>query len=271
MTLVIVSSVFLTFVIIAYFFKRRKSNRYHPSSISKPLIIAHRGASGTFPENTHVAFQAAVEHGADYLEFDIQLSKDQEFVVIHDQTLERTTNGKGKVSDYMLNQLETLDAGAWKGAKFSGERIPTLTEVLNKYHKKIKLLIEVKHSKNHRIVAELLAEQLKLFSFEEKRIIVQSFDYEFLNEFKKQMPEMPLGILIRHQYNGIKNQQLRDYATFADFINPKITMASENLITRIHEHHANCIFWTIKNKQQAQKILKLNPNGIATDYPEWFK
>src|SRR5205814_5101727 len=94
------------------------------------LVIAHRGASGTHPENTLAAFRRAVELGADMIELDVQLTRDGEVVVFHDATLERTTDGAGAVSDRTLAEIRRLDAGAWFGPAFRGTRVPTLAEVL---------------------------------------------------------------------------------------------------------------------------------------------
>src|SRR6202030_1288319 len=94
------------------------------------LLIAHRGASGHAPENTLAAFKRALTLGATFIETDLQLSRDSRFVAIHDDTVNRTTNGQGKVHDLSLADLRRLDAGSWFGSEFTGERIPTLPEIL---------------------------------------------------------------------------------------------------------------------------------------------
>src|SRR5580698_1292613 len=94
--------------------------------MTKPWIIAHRGASAYAPENTLAAFQRAVELGAPFIETDIHLTRDARFVAFHDKMLQRTTNGRGAVSDYTLAELRGLDAGNWFDRQFGGERIPTL-------------------------------------------------------------------------------------------------------------------------------------------------
>src|SRR5437762_13057428 len=93
------------------------------------LVIAHRGASGNAPENTMAAFKKAVALGANFIETDLQLSRDARFVAIHDATVNRTTNGQGTVHDMTLTELRRLDAGSWFGSEFAGERIPTLEEI----------------------------------------------------------------------------------------------------------------------------------------------
>src|SRR3990172_9877913 len=95
-----------------------------------PVVIAHRGASGSCPENTLAAFRRAAALGADMIELDVQLTRDGEVVVIHDWTLDRTTSGTGPVRACSLAELRRLDAGAWFDAAFAGERVPTLGEVL---------------------------------------------------------------------------------------------------------------------------------------------
>src|ERR1700694_2483556 len=94
------------------------------------LVIAHRGASGNAPENTLAAFRKAVALGATFIETDLQLSRDAHFVAIHDATVNRTTNGQGRVHDMKLAELRRLDPGSWFGSEFAGERIPTLGESL---------------------------------------------------------------------------------------------------------------------------------------------
>ena len=113
-------------------------------SRNKIMNIAHRGASGYAPENTLAAFDKAVEMQADYIEIDVQLSKDDLPVVIHDDTLDRTTNGTGNISAYTLQELKSLDAGSWFDKKYAGEKIPSLNEVLEMYGEKINILIELK-------------------------------------------------------------------------------------------------------------------------------
>ena len=94
------------------------------------LVIAHRGASGHAPENTLAAFKRAVGLGATFIETDLQLTRDSRFVAMHDGTVNRTTNGQGKVHDMTMAELRRLDAGSWFGSEFAGERIPTLDEIL---------------------------------------------------------------------------------------------------------------------------------------------
>ena len=127
-------------------------------------ICAHRGASNTHPENTIAAFKEAISLGAHMIEFDVRLSKDKKLVIIHDATVDRTTNGNGKVAELTLAELKVLDAGSWKSSEFEGEKIPTLEEVLKIMPKNTWLNI---HLKNDAIIGKmatkLVVEQNRLF------------------------------------------------------------------------------------------------------------
>lgn len=234
----------------------------------KPLIIAHRGAAGNYPENTHAAFQAALDLHVEMIEFDIQLTSDERFAVIHDETVDRTTNEKGLVRDYTMEELQQLDAGSWKHSSFAGERIPTFMEMFEKYSGKVQMLIEVKHVYNNEKVAKLLEEFLQ--DKPHDGIIIQSFNSEFIKVFHQYLPNIPVGVLIKQQMNGITNKQVKDYGSYAAYINPRITNSNSQLLTNIHNQNANCFIWTIRNEQQMKKALAINPDGIVTDYPEWF-
>src|SRR5207247_1736958 len=111
----------------------------------RPLIVGHRGAMGYAPENTFASYERAVALGVDAVECDVHLSADGVPVVIHDHTLDRTTDGRGPVRDHTLEQLKRLDAGAWRGAEFAGQRLPTLDELLGWCASRVPLPIELKN------------------------------------------------------------------------------------------------------------------------------
>jgi len=120
-------------------------------------VCAHRGASETHPENTLPAFQEAIRLGAHMIELDVRMTKDGELILLHDDTLDRTTNGKGNVSDFNLAEVKRLDAGAWKDSKFTGTRIPTLSEAIDVMPKNIWLNVHIKEDTAvSRMTAELL-------------------------------------------------------------------------------------------------------------------
>jgi glycerophosphoryl diester phosphodiesterase len=145
---------------------RQKDDRnYSLSSIELPErgLCAHRGAMETHPENTLAAFREAIDCGAHMIEFDVQLTKDNEPVLMHDNTVDRTTNGTGRVSDLTLHDIRQLDAGSWKSSEFKGEKIPTLSETLQIMPVNVWLNIHLKgDDRLGRMVAEMLLEENRL-------------------------------------------------------------------------------------------------------------
>jgi glycerophosphoryl diester phosphodiesterase len=135
LTLIIIVCILLAIIL---------EERYDHNMESSVEIIAHRGASLLAPENTMAAFEKAIDYGIDRIKFDVQLSKDSKLVVIHDHTVDRTTNGSGYVKDFTLRDLKKLDAGSWFSEEFYREKIPTFNEVLKKYSGKVNFLVEIK-------------------------------------------------------------------------------------------------------------------------------
>src|ERR1700689_350266 len=160
--------------------------------------MGRRGAAGHAPENTLAAFKKAVALGATFIETDLQLSRDARFVAIHDETLDRTTNGQGKVHDQTLVALRRHDAGSWFGSEYTGERIPTLEEILE-FSKKndVVFYLELKPSGSwggeHALIGALRS------SGEVARTIVISFDSTILETFRKIEPTLMTGLLFEGQ------------------------------------------------------------------------
>ncbi len=158
------------------------------------LVIAHRGASGNAPENTLAAFRKAVALGATFIETDLQLSRDAHFVAIHDETVNRTTNGQGAVHGMTLTELRRLDAGSWFGSEFAGERIPTLEEILE-FSKKndVVFYLEIKPGGSwggeHALIGSLRE------SGEIPRVVVISFDAAIVLNLRKIEPTLMTGLL----------------------------------------------------------------------------
>lgn len=158
-------------------------------------VIAHRGSREKAPENTMAAFEKALEDGADAIELDVQLSKDGEYVVIHDSTLDRTTNGKGKVSDYTLAELKELDAGSWFGPEFAGEKIPTLRESLTWAKGKINIDVEVKKTQATEQSSSGLMSVIEETGMK-NQVAITSFDRDFVEETEASYPEIQTGVLV---------------------------------------------------------------------------
>ncbi|MDX9881658.1 MAG: glycerophosphodiester phosphodiesterase family protein [Prolixibacteraceae bacterium] len=133
-----------TFLFILFIFFGCQTTEKPGIELPERGLCAHRGAMGTHPENTIPAFRAAVEAGAHMIEFDVHLTKNKQMVVIHDSSVDRTTNGKGKVSDLTFDEIRELDAGSWKSPEFKGLQIPTPEEVLNEMPHNVWINIHIK-------------------------------------------------------------------------------------------------------------------------------
>ena len=165
---------------------------YWTESKDNIYVAAHRGWSTVYPENTALAFKKAIEIGVDQIETDVRITLDGELVCIHDATVDRTTNGKGKVCEKTLAELKTLDAGSWKGAEFAGEKIPTFIEFMElvKDHPTMTLDIELKEypvNGNEAIAYEVCDRVLKIvddYGFTD-RVVINTFNgtlHEYIEE-----------------------------------------------------------------------------------------
>lgn len=232
--------------------------------------IAHRGASGYCPENTLSAFDMAVEMKADYIELDLQLTKDGKVVVIHDLKVDRTTNGKGRVIDYTFEELCQLDAGSWFSQEFAGERILTFEEILTRYKNKIGLLIELKKPSVNPGIEELVAAALTKHgwkSYGENRIIIQSFEQDSMKKMSTLLPDLPIGVLINYP---IKKNEVAAIAEYAAFLNPKWTLVNKKLLNTLSAYNLKTFIWTIRSKKELDQIRQYSVDGIATDYLKLF-
>ena len=238
------------------------------------VIIGHRGASAYHPENTMKAFVAAYEMGAEMIELDLTLSKDGVPVVIHDETLDRTTDGKGKVSDLTLQELKQLDAGSWFSSKHSGERIPTLKEVLEFAKGKISVNIEIKpeavtenwengiEEKALKLVQELEMEEFVLFS---------SFSYQAIDNLRKLDVDIPAALLYeKEQSKGRGITQLVEDHTVNAF-NCSRRQFSKKWAAEASEQEIPVFVYTVNVPRQMTKLIKRGAKGLFSDRPDVLK
>ncbi|WP_428908196.1 glycerophosphodiester phosphodiesterase [Niallia sp. Krafla_26] len=245
----------------------------HPNSTdsnSPAEIVAHRGASGYAPENTLAAFDLAVTMNADYIEIDVQRSKDGKLVVIHDTTVNRTTNGVGYVKDLTYEELYSLDAGRFKGEHFTGIKIPTLEEVLDRYAEKIGIFIELKSPELYPGIEETVAKILKKRRLDQNgNIIIQSFNFESMKKMNKLLPKIPIGILTANKAHT-SEQALEIFSTYADYFNPRYDLLTEELVRKIHNYNMKIASWTVKKRGIAEYMKSHNLEAIVTDFPDFI-
>ncbi|MCZ2260218.1 glycerophosphodiester phosphodiesterase [Sporosarcina sp. G11-34] len=232
------------------------------------VSIAHRGAAVYAPENTRIAFQKGLELGADILECDVHLSKDGQLIIMHDEKVDRTTNGKGFIKDFTLEELRKLDAGGKFHRDFTGEPIITLDELLEEFYGHIGLLIEIKKPLLYPGIEEKVA--LLLENYENlNRVIVQSFDIESMRKMHHLVPELQIAILMKASAIPPSLQRVKDLTSFATYINFNILYVNERIVDQIHNYGGKVLVWSVKTPRLVDKAYRYNVDGIITDFSHW--
>jgi len=224
--------------------------------VNKVLCIAHRGAFAYAPENTMKAFELAVEMKADMIEFDIRMTKDGHIVVIHDETIDRTSDGSGYVRDMALDQLKQFDFG-------EGEKIPTLEEVLQLAEKhKIMLNIELKEYK----IAKKTVELIDKYGMSDK-VIVSSFLHPELLDIKNYNPNIQTALLFSAR--PINVVRLAKEAR-AEWIHPEYHFIDEVMVKQAHAGGIGVNAWTVDDEEDMEKMIEFGVDGVITDVPDVF-
>lgn len=235
------------------------------SQTSKPLIIAHRGAAGDAPENTLAAFKLALAQGCDGYELDVHLSKDKQIMVIHDDTLDRTTNGSGEIKHLTAAQIGRFDAGVkFTKAHYPNEIVPTLEQVFDLVPSNFFINIELKGGIGEGLeeaVVELLHRTNRIDS-----VIISSFDHKGLVKIKELEPALKIGILYSlRTTNHWMMPQVAGVETTA--LHPWIYGLDEEDIQSIKDHGLAINTWTVNSVEQIEKAVQFGVEGIITDYP----
>ena len=222
------------------------------------LKIGHRGAKGHEPENTLISFQKAIDLTVDGIELDVHFSKDGEIIVIHDETIDRTTNGKGFVNKLSLTEL--------KESRIENEHeIPTLAEVFDLINQQCLVNVEIKGKGMTKPVVELIESYVENKNWKYDRFLVSSFDWIALLDIHLLNPEIPLGVLTEYDL---------DLAfAFAKFIDAKSVHAyyhllSEKMTLQMQEQGLQVFAWTVNEPEDIQKIKSFKVNGIISDFPD---
>jgi glycerophosphoryl diester phosphodiesterase len=232
-----------------------------------PMFFAHRGASAYAPENTLSSFQLALEQDAPALELDVKVSGDGEVVVLHDQTLDRTTNGMGDLRKFTLQHLRTLDAGEKFNEKYRGERIPTLREVLDHFGNKIRINIELTNyaSPGDELVT-LVVSLVRQFKVEES-IIFSSFNPWNLLKARNLCPEVPNGLLALDGKGGWVARSPLNFWVPHEALHPYSADVTEGLIQREHKGNRRVQIWTVNNQDEMHKLFSWGADAVFTDDP----
>ncbi|MGH2348408.1 MAG: glycerophosphodiester phosphodiesterase [bacterium] len=218
------------------------------------LVIAHRGASASAPENTLAAFRLAAEQGADAIELDVRRTHDDRLVVIHDERVDRTSDGRGLVAEMMAEAARRVDAGGWFAPSFAGERIPLLTEVLEAARGRLLVDIELKESDLDELVIAAVRE-----AGMDDAVLLTSFQPQALRAPAAQ--NLPVGLLFDQ---GNVDQALEIDATVAL---PRLDLLSGDLVARCRSRGVRVIPWTARTEVQVRRAVDLGADGVIADDP----
>ncbi|MET7764999.1 glycerophosphodiester phosphodiesterase family protein [Streptomyces sp. NPDC005336] len=257
---------------------RTTGHSHHPH----PVTLAHRGASAYAPENTLAAVDAADDLGIDWVENDVQRTKDGELIIMHDTTLSRTTDveevfpdrAPWNISDFTLDEIEKLDAGSWFGPQFEGESVPTLDEYMDRIsdnHQK--LLMELKAPELYPGIERQTLRELRregwLDHRHKRRLIVQSFSADAVRTVHRLRPDVKTGFL-----GTPAVADLPEYAEFTDQINPSYKTIDADYVAEVqsmdgaHGRPLEVFTWTVNDGPTAVGVARMGVDGIITNKPD---
>ncbi len=237
------------------------------NNFQSPIIFAHRGASAHAPENTIPAFELALLQGADGVELDAKLSADGEIVVIHDATVNRTTNGHGRVSALNFTELRKLDAGSFFSEKFRGVKIPTLSEVFEAVGKTPIINIELTNYYMRRDdLVNKVCDLIKKHN-NHKQILFSSFFASNLRDAARVLPEIPRGLLALDGWKGAWARSFGFMFGKYDALHPYLSDTSARQISRVHKIKRRIHVWTVNTEVDMTRLQGWGVDGVFTDDP----
>ena len=238
-------------------------------NLPAPLFVAHRGYSSKYPENTLAAFNGAIDAGAHMVELDVCLSRDRQLVGIHDETVDRTTNGTGAVRTLTLKQLRQLAAGSWFDSRFRGERLPTLSQVLDAVNGRLMVNIEIKPEAFEVDGPADAVERQVLNLVREKNmlddVLVSSFEWLVLENLRKLDPGIALGLLsdvpadegLHHWYRRIKG-----FSWHPDF-----RVLTRQQVDTFHDLGGRVFPYAVDGRIDTRAMLAMGVDGLIVDDP----
>ncbi|WP_438421124.1 glycerophosphodiester phosphodiesterase [Bacillus siamensis] len=254
-------------------------------SPDRMLTIAHRGASGYVPEHTILSYETAQKMKADYIELDLQMTKDGKLIVMHDEKLDRTTNGHGWVKDHTSAEIQKLDAGSWfnkaypEKAKpqYAGLHVPTLDDVLKRFGRHANYYIETKAPETYPGMEEKLIASLKKYKLAGKhaklgQVIIQSFSRDSLLKIKKLDPKLPaVQLLEADQMTSMTDADLADIKTYAVGIGPDYKALNAQNVRSIRSHGLLLHPYTVNTEADMRRLLDWGVTGVFTNYADIFQ
>jgi glycerophosphoryl diester phosphodiesterase len=237
-------------------------------TLPRPTIFAHRGASAHAPENTLAAFELALAQGADGIELDAKLSADGHVVIIHDATVDRTTDRQGRVKDMSLAELRSLDAGGFFADQYRGEKVPTLEEVFEALGKRMFVNVELT---NYSTPGDYLVESVCMLVKKcglQKQVLFSSFFASNLSKARRLLPEVPRGLLA---FNGLLGAWARSFGfAFGRYqaLHPNLKDVTPQQVQRVHRLKRRVHVWTVNTAEDMRRLFNWDVDAIFTDDPQ---
>jgi len=242
-------------------------------------LQAHRGAAGLAPENTLAAFRLALDLGVDGTELDLQTAKDGAVVIVHDESVDRTTDGHGRIADLTLADIKRLDAGAKFSPAFRGERVPTLRELIDLVKAsgkdEFRLNLEIKFPDGREAEPPDLEERvvavLRETDFQD-RVITQSFYHPSAAKMKRLAPGIPAGLLVgQRRQPSDPVAAVRDHRV--DYYAPHFSLVTPELLRTLHQANIPVVTWTVNDPDDMRRLIgmglgTLPGDGMISDFPD---
>lgn len=246
------------------------------------LNIAHRGASGHAPEHTLASYELGEKMKGDYIEIDLQMTKDGKLIAMHDEKVDRTTDGTGYVKDFTLEEIKQLDAGSWFNEQYPDKakpeyvdlKVPTLEEIIEKFGRGSRYYIETKSPDVYPGMEEELLRILNKYKLmgpnaPSSKVLIQSFSQESLEIVHSMNPNVPLIQLISYSEPAtITDEELRAIEEYAVGIGASHTKINRNYVKKVREHNLLMHPYTVNAREDMEKVLDWGATGMFTNYPD---
>ena len=239
--------------------------------------VSHRGASAYAPEHTIAAYDKGEKMHGDYIEVDLQMTKDGHLIAMHDVTLDRTTDGTGSVKDYTLNEIKQLDAGSWfnekypyaSKAEYEGLKVPTLEEVFKKFGKNNSYYIETKSPDVYPGMEKELLRLVEKYQINKNKLLVQSFSPQSLKVMNELDPSIKLVQLISYKANAeITDAEIREIKQYAMGIGPNHTYLNEEYVQKVVNSGLELHPYTVNDKERMKQLINWGVTGMFTNHPD---
>lgn len=239
--------------------------------------ISHRGASGYAPEHTITSYQMGEKMHGDYIEIDLQMTKDGQLIAMHDEKLDRTTNGTGLVKDYTLDEIKHLDAGSWFNkaypqyakSEYVGLQVPSLEEIFRKFGKNASYYIETKSPNIYPGMEEELLRLINKYDINKKKLLVQSFSADSLKIMNKLDPSLNLIQLLSYKGNAvITDDEIANIKKYAIGIGPNHTYLNKEYIQKVVNSGLEIHPYTVNDKERMQQLIDWGVTGMFTNFPD---